>query len=170
LSHHKRGIGGRRSRAVTGLLALLALALAPGAAQGAEVDRDEYVERAEPICKTNTEANRRIFKGAKAEVRAGELKKASTHFSRAAAAFEKTIEQLAALPRPASDEAKLRKWIGYLEAEQRYIARIGKALAQGDRGKAQMLSVRLNRNSNLANNTVLAFGFDYCRIDSSRFS
>ena len=27
----------------------------------------------------------------------------------------------------------------------------------------------LNRNSNLANNAVLGFGFDYCRIDPSRF-
>lgn len=157
----------RWSIGMAGLLA--ALALTPAAAGGAEIDRDEYVERAEPICKTNTEANRRIFKGAKEEVRAGELKKASAHFSRAATAFEKTIEQLSALPRPTADEAKLQKWIGYLEAEQRYIARIGKALAQDDKDKAQMLSVRLNRNSNLANNTVLAFGFDYCRIDSSRF-
>ena len=27
----------------------------------------------------------------------------------------------------------------------------------------------LNRNYNLANNTVLGFGFNYCRIDPSRF-
>ena len=146
------------------------LALVVPVAVAVEISRDEFVERAEPICKTNTEANKRIFKGVRQEVSAGELKKASTHFSRAATAFEKTIRQLTRLPRPVADEAKIEKWIGYLEAEQRYIARIGKALAREDKGKAQMLSVRLRRNSNLANNTVLAFGFDYCRIDPSRFS
>jgi len=45
------------------------------------------------------------------------------------------------------------------------LGRIGKALAAGDN-----YSVRLNRNSNLATNTVLGFGFDCCRIDPSRFS
>jgi hypothetical protein len=74
------------------------------------------------------------------------------------------------VPQPAADATKLTKWIGYLKAESSFFTRIGKALAAGDKYKAQNLSVKLNRNSNLANNTVLAFGFDYCRIDSSRFS
>ena len=74
------------------------------------------------------------------------------------------------MPRPVADEAKLAKWIGYLEVESAYLGRIGKALAQGKKGKAQTLSVRLNRNSNLANNSVLAFGFDYCKLDPGRFS
>ena len=50
------------------------------------------------------------------------------------------------------------------------MGKIATALAHEDKPAAQQLSVRLNRNSNLANNTVLAFGFDYCRIDPSRFS
>ncbi len=150
--------------ALLGLLALVPLAAA------AELTRDEYVARVEPICKRNTEANERIFAGAKEEVEKGKLKVASGHFARAATALEKTIGQLQAVPQPAADEARLGKWIGYLEAESSLIGRIGKALAAGQKGKAQTLSVRLNRNSNLANNTVLAFGFRYCRLDSSRFS
>jgi hypothetical protein len=146
----------------TALLAQTALA--------AEVSRDEYVQSAEPICKANTEANRRIFKGAPEEVKAGKLKAASTHFSRAKAALAKAVRQLAALPQPATDEAKLQKWIGYLGAERDLLGKIATALAHEDKPAAQQLSVRLNRNSNLANNTVLAFGFDYCRIDPSRFS
>jgi len=148
---------------------LVALGLA-SVAVAAEISRDEFVARAEPICRADTEANRRIFKGAKDEVKAGKLSRASVHFTRGAAALGKAIAQLKALPRPTADAAKLVRWLGYLEAEQELLVRIARALAHGDKAKAQTLSVRLNRNSNLANNTVLAFGFDYCRIDPSRFS
>lgn len=151
-------------------LVVLALAGTLSAAAAAEPTRDEYVARAEPICKRNTEANRRIFAGAKEEVKAGKLKLASKHFARARTALEKTVRQLKAVPEPGADAARLEKWLGYLEMEGAYLGRIGKALAAGQKGKAQTLSVRLNRNSNLANNAVLAFGFRYCRLDPSRFS
>lgn len=160
---------GKRALAVA-VVGLVAAVLASLAGAAAEVSRSEYVKRAEPICKADTEANRRIFKGAKEEVKAGELKRASTHFTRAADAFAKAVAQLSALPRPAADEAKLAKWLGYLGQEQALLGRIAAALAGEDKAKAESLSVRLNRNSNLANNTVLAFGFTYCRIDPSRFS
>jgi hypothetical protein len=151
-------------------VALAAVLVLVPIATAAEPTRDEYVERVEPICKTNTEANERIFKGAKEEVKAGKLKKASGRFARAVTAFDRTIAQIKAVPQPAPDEVKLGKWIGYLEAESSLLGKIGKALAAGKKFQAQNYSVRLNRNSNLANNTVLAFGFDYCRIDPSRFS
>jgi hypothetical protein len=156
-------------RAIFIAVASLTLVAVPFAG-ATELTRDEYVARVEPICKRNTEANRRIFAGAKQQVKAGQLKAASGHFSRAEVAFDKAIEQLRAVPRPPADEVKLGKWIGYLEVESSLLGRIGKALAQGDKAKAQTLSVKLNRNSNLANNTVLAFGFSYCRIDPSRFN
>jgi hypothetical protein len=155
-------------RAIFTTMALAALAAVP-LAGAAELTRDEYVARAEPICKRNTEANQRIFQGAAAQVKAGKLKAASTHFTRATTAFEKTIAQLKAVPQPVADEAKLAKWLGYLQSESSYLGQIAKALAREDKAKAQTLSVRLNRNSNLANNTVLAFGFDYCKIDPARF-
>lgn len=160
---------GRLRLGVLTAAALALLALVPLAA-AQEISRDEYVARVEPICKRNTEANEKIFKGAKEQVKKGELKKGSTHFFRAATALDKTLKQLEAVPQPSADEAKLTKWIGYLHTESEYFTRIGKALAAGKKSQAQSLSVRLNRNSNLANNTVLAFGFNYCRIDPSRFS
>jgi hypothetical protein len=164
-----RGFAGRKLVAPLGVVASIAVFVVP-LASAAEVSRDEYVARVEPICKTNVDANVKIFKGAKEEVKADELKKGSKHFLRAATALNKTIKQLKAVPQPSADAAKLKKWIGYLEAESSFFLRIGKALAANDKYKAQNLSVKLNRNSNLANNSVLAFGFDYCRIDSSRFS
>lgn len=146
------------------------LGVAVPLAGAAEITREEYKAQVEPVCKTNVEANKRIFQGAEAEVKAGKLKKASTHFFRAAVAFNKTIRQIQAVPQPSEDEAKLGKWIGYLKVESSYIGKIGDALKAGKEDKARSLSVRLNHNSNLANNTVLSFGFNYCRIDSSRFS
>lgn len=148
-------------------LALVALVVP--LAFGAEVSRTEYVQQVEPICKTNVHANKRIFKGAKEEVKAGELKKASRHFFRAATAFGKTIRQIAAVSQPAADQVKLDNWLDILGEEKSIVEKIGRALAAGQKGKAQSLSVDLNRNSNKANNSVLSFGFDYCRIDPARF-
>lgn len=149
------------------LLALLTAAVAAAAEPGEE--RQLYVDRLEPICKANVLANKRIFKGAKEEVQRGELKKASTHFFRAATAFGKTIRQLAAVPKPPADEAKLDKWFELLRVEKELIQKIGRALGAGNKSRAQTYSVELNRNSSKANNAVLSFGFDYCRLEPSRF-
>ncbi len=148
---------------------LLLVALVPFAAAAEPSEKDAYTERAEPICKTNVLANKRIFKGAKGEVKRGELKQASGHFFRAATAFGKTIRQLDAIAKPPTYEAKLSEWIGLLEDEKALIEKIGRALAAEKRAKAESYSVDLNRNSSKANNAVLAFGFDYCRIEPSRF-
>lgn len=149
-----------------GVFALVSIVAPAGAA---ELTRDEYAAKAEPICKTNVLANKRIFKGAKGQVKAGQLKQASTHFFRAATAFAKTIDQLEAVPPPTADEARLVKWFGLLRTEKSFIEKVGRALASEDKHKASSYSVDLNRNSSLANNTVLGFGFDYCRIDPARF-
>jgi len=149
--------------------ALSALLLAVPLAHGAELTVDEYTEQAEPICKTNVDANKRIFKGTKQQIKNGKLKKASRSFSRATRAFGKTINQLAAVPKPAGYEAKIDKWLGLLRDEKDIIRKIGQALAAEKRAKAESFSVELNRNTNKANNAVISFGFDYCRLDSSRF-
>jgi hypothetical protein len=152
-----------------GLLAAIVCGLLAASVGAAEISRSEYVERAEPLCKANVLANKRIFKGAKGEVKAGKLKLASSHFMRAARAFAKTIAQLETVPRPTTDEERLAKWFRLLRTEKGIIEKIGRALAAEDKHKASSYSVELNRNSNLANNTVLGFSFNYCRIDPSRF-
>lgn len=154
----------------TALLAsvLSLLGLMAASALGLEEEpspRQQYVETAEPICKQNVIANKHIFKGAKREVKEGKLKLASTHFFRAAKAFGKTIEQLAAIPRPQEDAGRLSRWLDLLRNERRIIEKIGRALAAGNKQKAESYSVDLNQNSNKANNAVLGFGFDYFRID-----
>ncbi|HVO53488.1 MAG TPA: hypothetical protein VMT37_03655 [Solirubrobacterales bacterium] len=149
---------------------LLALAIGGSVARAAEATpADEYRAQAEPICKTNVLANRKIFKGAKGEVKAGKLKQASAHFKRAATAFGKTIRQLAAIPQPPEYEVKLGKWLDLLGETKATIGKIGTALAAENKRKAEAFSVELHRLSTKANNTVLDFEFNYCRIEESRF-
>ena len=59
----KRTQGKRLGLAAAAVAVLLASAVPLAGA--AELSRDEYVARVEPICKTNVLANKRIFKGAK---------------------------------------------------------------------------------------------------------
>jgi hypothetical protein len=154
------------------LSALLVVALLATAAfaVAAEQTRETYVTQVEPICKTNTKANERTLKGVRQEIKTGKLKVAAGQFTQASSAFGKAVKQIAAVPQPVADKAKLAKWIGYLNGETKLLSEIGKALKAGQKSQAQTLSVKLTHNGNLANNAVLGFEFNYCLIDSSRFS
>lgn len=150
---------------------VFAMAVSLGAtAFAADITREEYTARAEPICKVNTKANQKIFKGVRKMVTQNKLGLASKRFKRASASLRKTINQLAALPRPTGDEQRLAKWLKYLRVQRDFLTKIGKALSAGNKFQAQNFIVRLRRNSNLANNTVLSFEFNFCRIDPSRFT
>jgi hypothetical protein len=48
------------------------------------------------------------------------------------------------VPRPAADNTKLTKWIGYLKQEKTYLQQIGQALKAENKFKAQKLAVELN--------------------------
>ncbi|HEU4905098.1 MAG TPA: hypothetical protein VFT19_03150 [Solirubrobacterales bacterium] len=152
------------------LLVALLVAVPALAAEGeAELTRDQYVAKLEPICKANTRANSRILKGVKGQVQRGKLGPAGKRFIRASGALGRSVRTMARVPRPAADTTKLSKWFGYLMREKRFLQLIGKSLKSGNKFKAQKLAVKLNRNNNQANNTVISFGFRECRIDSSRF-
>ncbi|HET6570986.1 MAG TPA: hypothetical protein VFG58_05810 [Solirubrobacterales bacterium] len=152
---------------VVALLAAVPVALA---AEGeAELTRDEYIARVEPICAANTRSNSKILKGVKQQVKKGKLKPAGRRFIRASGVLNRSTRQISRVPRPAADSAKLSKWIGYLRHEGSYLLLIGRSLKSGNKYRAQKLAVKLNKNNNQANNTVISFGFKECRIDSSRF-
>jgi hypothetical protein len=164
----------RHSRSFAVLFtALLCAASLAGEALGAtdpEQTREGYVAQVEPICKTNTQANERILKGARKEVREGKLGLAAARFAKAAAAFGRARKQIAAVPQPVADAPRLTKWVGLLGKERTILAQIGNALRAHKKSLAQRLTVKLTHNSNSANNTVLGFEFNYCLIDSSRFT
>jgi hypothetical protein len=152
-------------------LALLALALGGASlASGAEQTREGYVAEVEPICKANTQANEKILKGVRQEVKAGKLDPAGTSFLEAAAALKQTYAQLAAVPQPAADAAKLTKWLSYVKTESELFKKAGKALKAGQKTKAETMVVQLTHNANLANEQVFAFNFHYCRFEPSKFT
>jgi hypothetical protein len=156
--------------ALLGLLTAAVTAAAALAVTSPEQTREGYVAQVEPICKQNTKANESLLNGVRQKVRKGQLAVAGGQFTKAATAFGKGTKQIAAVPQPVADAAKLGKWLGYLGKEKQLLGEIGKALKTGKKSQANTLSVLLTHNGNLANNSVLGFGFNSCLIDSSRFS
>ena len=74
------------------------------------------------------------------------------------------------VPQPTMDEAKLAKWLRYVKIEAGLFTRVGKKLKAGQKGAAQRLVNKLTTNANLANSTVLAFNFRFCRFEPSKFT
>ncbi len=156
--------------AAAALLATTLLAAGALAVTSPDQTRETYVAQVEPICKKNVKANEQILGGVRKKIQKGQLNVAAGQFAKASTAFGKAVGEIKAVPQPVADQAKLGKWFGYLEKETKLLGEIGKALKAGNKSKAQTLSVKLTHNGNVANNAVLGFDFDYCLIDSSKFS
>jgi len=149
------------------VVALLAAATTAAAAEAPT--RDEYVAQLEAVCKPDAEATQQAMRGARADIRAERLAVAAEKFAAAASIFGSTVRKISATSRPPADAAKLGKWFGYLKAQESYLKQITAQLRAGRAIQAQRLTARFIHNGNLANNTVLAFGFDYCSFRFSRF-
>lgn len=151
-----------------------ALALLPAVAAAEEgPTRAQYVEQVEPICKANTEANKRILKNAKTKAKSrvpAKLKQAGAQFVHASAVFGKTVEKLSAVSRPAADDARLLKWFTQLGVVQAKLRALGVALKADEEIKAAHEQIRVERAANAANNFSFVFGFRYCHLTPSRFS
>lgn len=165
----------RRRHAAAVLAALLAAAaLGPVGAPAAETasatpTRDEYTATLEQICKPDTLATQRAMKGARGDIQAERLGVAAGKFARATTIFGSTVSEIAAVPRPSADTAKLAKWFGYLGRQHDYLGQITAQLRADHAIEAQRLTARFIHNGNLANNVVLAFGFEYCSFKFSRY-
>lgn len=155
-------------RMILSLVAVAAL-LAAVPSSAAEATRDSYKEAVEPICKTNTEANEKILKGVREEVKNGKYASASKKFASAAKALKKARTQLLAVPKPAEDSARLTKWLGYVKTEAQLFEAVSTKLKKGEVTAAQKMVVRLVSNARQANNQVLDYEFRYCRLQPSKF-
>lgn len=153
---------------IAGVLAALLGTAVPVPA--AEVTRDSYREEAEPICKVNTEANERIFKDVRAEVRQGKYKTAARQFDKASRALKGTLNQLRPIPRPPDDEERLEKWFGEVGKEVGLFEATAVKLRAGKRAAAQRLVVKLTHQATMANAVVIPFQFHYCLLEPSRFT
>jgi hypothetical protein len=161
--------GKRRRWIVAAVSGLALLVIAPAAGAVEAPSRTEYVTQLEGICKPDAEATRVAMKGARADVSAERLALAAGKFSKATSIFGGTVKEISAVPRPVADVAKLGKWFGYLKAQESYLKQITTQLRADRPIQAQRLTARFIHNGNLANNTVLAFGFDYCSFKFSRY-
>lgn len=156
-------------------ISIAALALLPAAAASAEEapTRAQYVEAVEPICKANTDANRRILKNVKTKARsksASTVREAGTQFIQASAAFGKAVGKLATVPRPPADDARLLKWFEHLDIVKTNLRKLGKALQEDKKILAAHEQIRVERASNAANNVGFIFEFDYCYLRAANFT
>lgn len=144
-------------------LALLAvLLIVVPATFAAEVSREEYVQRADLICKKSEKANSRILNGVTGLVRRGKLAPAAKRVLRASNQFGRSVAAISRLPRPDADQAKLQSWIRQLRGEQKLLRSVGVALKRNQKAKANRLAVRLQTATRRAKNTVFTFEFTYC--------
>lgn len=157
------------SRSIAILIFASALFVAAPAPAAEAPTRDEYVDRLEAICKPDAEATQRAMKGARSDLRVERLDVAAKKFAKASSIFGSTVVEIAAVPRPPADTTRLRKWFTYLNRQKSYLQQITEQLRQDHAIKAQRLTARFIHNGNLANNVVLAFGFNYCSFKFSRY-
>lgn len=148
---------------------LSGMALATVAVAAPAPTRLEYVSRLEQICKPDALATQRAMKGARSDVRQERFAAAAGKFAHATTIFGGTVSRIAAVPRPSADATRLSKWFGYLKRQEAYLQEITVALKAKQGIKAQRLTARFIHNGNLANNVVLAFGFNYCSFKFSRY-
>lgn len=153
------------------VLSLAAIAVLSAAipALAAEVTPEDYKAQVEPICQANTQANEKILKGARENVKNGKLGKASQQLFAAAKALKKTRGELLQVPMPSADAARLTKWLGGVKAEVDLLEAAARKLAKGERNGASKMVIRLKSNATKTNNLVLGYEFRYCKFEPQKF-
>jgi hypothetical protein len=141
-------------------VALLLLGIAASVALA--IDRAEYVDAVEPICKKNREANESILKDVRKLVKENKLDLAAKRFSRAARALKRARLELVKVEKPAEDAQKLTRWLEDVKTEAELFEKVSRKLAHGQKTAAQKMVVRLVSNAKKTNNLVLEFNFRYC--------
>jgi hypothetical protein len=142
---------------------LVATALLGGIAAGASAPtREEYVARAEPICKAGGEAVEPILKGLAKKLEQPHLAPAGRALSKAAKLLVKQRTQVLALPKPSEDAATLTSWLKQLKVENTLMERAGKLMLEERKSQVQGYLARFAHAGNVANDIVLGFGFNHC--------
>lgn len=166
-----RGARGLATPASIGLLAILLAVLAvSGQAAASGETRRLYAAKVEPICKAGTPPVEHLLSGTRRMANHGQPIAAGRRFVHASNVFAGTLRKVAGVHRPASDSARLGKWLDRLRNVKEGLRRIGTALKQRNRLKALNRVGQLRDAGTAANKVVRGFHFRYCRIYESRFS
>jgi hypothetical protein len=155
-------------KVVVSLAAVVALVGAVPS-MAAEATPETYKAEVEPICKVNTEANEKILKGVRQNVKNGKLKKASQQLFAAAKALKRARQQLLGVPKPAADATRLTKWLSGFKGEADLLEAAARKLASGEKNAALKMVIRLESNAKKTNNLVLDYEFRYCRYQPGKF-
>lgn len=151
------------------LILAVALSIVATAPAAEAPTRDEYVEGLEKVCKPDALATQKAMKGARGDIRAERFAVAAKKFAQATTIFGGNVKEISAKPRPAADVERLNKWFTYLKRQEAYLGQVTEQLRQDHPTKALRLIQRFIHTGNLANNVVLAFGFDWCSFEFSRY-
>ena len=160
----------RKRTLLAGGLSFAVFVLCASAGAAVAPDRAEYVSRLESICKPGVETTQQTVKGVRSDIRAERLAVAAGKLGRAARIFDGTVGKISAVPRPPQDASHLAKWFGYLKLQESYLGRAATALRAEKIPSYQHNAVLFVHNGNLANDVVIAYGFNYCRFKFSRFN
>jgi hypothetical protein len=143
------------------IAAIVLIAVAPAAA-AAELSREQYVQRAEAICKSQfVTVTHEVKRGSK-ELHEDRQHSSGRRLLRASGLLERLGKQITAIPKPADDAKTLTEWLQQLDAQNRTLRKAGKALLAGKSPRAQGFVARFTHNVNVARGIVLGFGFNYC--------
>lgn len=149
-----------------GVLCAVALAIAvsvPALAASSD-SREDYVATLDPICKRDAKRNSKLLDGTEAMVIKGKFAAPARKWAKASKNFKRTLKRLEAIPSPPADAALLKRWFRQMNAQQKLMEQMTKALKAKDTKRANKLKIKLLRNSNKANNTVFLFDFRQCLI------
>jgi len=163
----------KKSLLGTLLACAAALMVFATSAFGLTEEQTAYKAQVEPICKANKSAADRLLGPVKGYVKADKLKKAGKAFGQAATELEKTQKKLAAVTPPPADSAKISKWLSEIKAEVGLMKTISANFnknTKAGKSKATSLAVKLQNNATKANNNVISFQFNYCKIDPSKYT
>jgi hypothetical protein len=149
---------------------LVAIFAAVGGAAASSDARRVYAARVEPICKASAPAIEHLLSGTRRMATHGEPVAAGRRFVRASNVFAVTVRKVGRVHRPASESARLGKWIDRLRNVKEGLRRVGTALKRRDRLEALNRVGQLRDAGTSANRAVAGFHLHHCRIYQSRFS
>jgi hypothetical protein len=144
-------------------LALAAAALFAAAAIGQTAPtRAEYVSLAESVCKASKSSTEPLLKGIGKDLKKSRLAPAGQALTKAARLFAAQRTRLAAIPKPPADAAKLSTWLKQLDTQNSLMATAGRLMREERKNQVQGYLARYAHAGNIANDTVLGFGFNQC--------
>lgn len=150
-------------------LSLLAVVVVCGSALAGEpLTRKEYVSRAEAVCKVSKEVTEPLLNGIGSDIKHDRLDAAGHALSTAAQRFEAQRRRLLPIPKPPNDAKVLTVWLNRLKTQSSLMATAGRLMQEDRRSKVTGYLARYAHEGNLANDTVLGFGFDACLFRLSR--